>query len=382
MNPVEFRRWFLVGIASASFFLSYFSRLAWGIVSVYSTLRPTIVEDSIVFSLFFIGYVIVQLPSGFVSDRVDPRYVIMAALVGLALSSLVSGLGDSMFVEYIASFFMGLSAGWVYPGTVKLISMNFRGKDLPIAMGYYSLAWPLSIVLAGAVLPFISINLGWRWAYYVVFLVSIITSILYLTIKPGMAGNGGRPQRGLVDFSVFRNANALVVSFSGFLFFLSYWIITLYAYKYFLTLGLNDYLAGFAYSLLALAGIPSTIIAGYIIRRLGVKNTLVIFEAAYGILTILLSLPLGAWVITVAAFMGFVRFVITPANSTAVSLIGGERAGSTSGMANFFWQLSGAVAPGIAAYVLLTLNYKYLWLISGIVIIISAIIYQFLLRLN
>ncbi|WP_243668890.1 hypothetical protein [Vulcanisaeta sp. JCM 16161] len=36
-------------------------------------------------------------------------------------------------------------------------------------------------------------------------------------------------------------------------------------------------------------GIPSTLIAGYIIRNLGVKNTLSLFETLYGISTILLA---------------------------------------------------------------------------------------------
>lgn len=371
-----------MGVSSASFFLSYFSRLAWSIVSVYSSLRPTVIEDSIIFSLFFIGYVIVQLPSGLISDEVNPRYVVMTALMGLAASSIVSGLGNSVFVEYVASFFMGLSAGWVYPGTVKLITMNFKGRELPIAMGYYSLAWPLSIVLAGAVLPFICVNLGWRWAYYIISVISITVSLLYL-INGGNDNDQPSKASGVfTDLTVLKNPNTLVISLSGFLFFLSYWVITLYAYKYFLTLGFNDYLAGLAYSLLALLGIPSTVIAGYIISRLNVKNTLVIFEAIYGVLTILLGLLTGVGLITVAAAMGFVRFIITPANSTAVSLIGRERAGSVTGLANLFWQLSGAVAPGIAAYLLLSLNYRYLWLFSGLAILMSALMYQLLLSIK
>jgi sugar phosphate permease len=75
-------------------------------------------------------------------------------------------------------------------------------------------------------------------------------------------------------FTVARNRNVIIVSFSGFLFFLSYWIITLYTYKYFLILGMNSYIADLAYSMLALAGIPSTIIAGYIISKVGIKNSL------------------------------------------------------------------------------------------------------------
>ncbi|MGC8606732.1 MAG: MFS transporter [Vulcanisaeta sp.] len=371
---------YLVGIASASFFMSYFSRLAWSIVSTYSTLKPTIIEDSMIFSLFFVGYVVVQVPAGIISDRVNPKCVIMISLIGLAASSLVSGIANSIRVEYVASLFMGLSAGWIYPATVKLLTISFRGPELPIAMGYYSIAWPLSIVLAGATLPEICIVFGWRWSYYIIALTSIIIALLYMPIS---TGNYDNTMHSTFDLRLLRNSDVVVVSLSGFLFFMSYWAITLYAYKYFLTIGLNRYVAGFTYSLLALFGVFSTMIAGYVIRSIGVKGTLSIFEAIYGILTIMLAvvtreLPL----MVLAAVMGFIRFIITPANSTAVSKIGREMAGSAAGIANLFWQLSGAVAPVVASFILTRANYQFLWVVMGIVIIISAVIYLLTLKVR
>lgn len=271
---------------------------------------------------------------------------------------------------------MGLSAGWIYPVTIKILSLSFLKNELPITIGYYSLAWPLSIILAGLLLPFISINLGWRMSYYLISVICFVVSLLYLTVKVESVKGGSK-------FETIRDRSVLTVSFAGFLFFLSYWIITLYAYKYFLYIGLNAYVAGFAYSLLALAGIPSTILAGYIIRKIGVKNTLSLFEGIYGILTLSLSLiisPIG--IMVTSALMGFVRFVITPANSSAVSLIGKDKAGSVSGFANFFWQSSGIIALILASYIILNFSYFILWLIAGGVIIISAILYYALLRIT
>lgn len=368
-----------MALASASFFMSYFSRLAWGVVSAYSSLRPTVVDDSIVFSLFFAGYVAVQVPSGALSDRADPRLVLSPSLLGLALSSLASGLADSMSVEYAASFFMGLSAGWIYPATVKLISSEFSRGELPTAMGYYSLAWPLSIVIAGVALPALCIDLGWRAPYYLIAAVSAALSASYLPLR-----RSARPRpRNAAEFglAVLKDVNALTVSAAGFLFFLSYWAVALYAYKYFLEAGLGGYEAGFAYSLLALAGIPSTVVAGAVMDRLGVKKTLVAFEAAYGLLIALLGAVRGALLFLNAALMGFVRFVITPANSTAVSLVGRDKAGTVAGVANLFWQSSGIVAPAVAAYVLPSGGYEGLWLLSGLLAAASAIMYLALLKI-
>ncbi|AWR98955.1 MFS transporter [Metallosphaera hakonensis] len=369
------RKFLIVFITSASFFLSYFSRIAWSIVSVYSTLRPTQVEDSVIFSLFFLGYVVVQIPAGVVSNKF-PRSVGLASLLGLSASSFISGMSTNIVEEYLASLLMGLSAGWIYPVTIKVLSASFSPRKLPVAIGYYSLAWPLSIVLSGLILPFICINISWRWAYYLVAIVSLLLALLYLPLNVKVEGNksGG-------VFTLVRNRNVITISLSGFLFFLSYWIITLYAYKYFLDVGLNPYTAGFAYSLLALAGIPSTVIAGYIIKDIGVRSTLSLFESIYGALTIALAyFVISVQIMLIATIMGFVRFIITPANSSAVSLIDSKNAGSISGFANFFWQSSGVVAPIIASIAISALGFHMLWVICGLIILVSAISYFLLLR--
>jgi len=368
----------IIFITSSSFFLSYFSRLAWSIVSTYSTLKPTTIQDSLIYSLFFLGYVIVQIPAGLVSDKVKPSLIAFISLIGLSVASFISAISNSIFIEYISSFFMGISAGWIYPVTIKTLSIAFKDKnEQAVAIGYYSLAWPLSIVLAGVILPGISIEFSWRYSYYLISILSLIFSLLYLIYLKNIPYEDTRTR-----FFIVKDRNIIIISLAGFLFFLSYWSITLYAYKYFINLGISSYTSGYLYSLLALAGLPATIIAGYIIRKIGVKISLVLFEFIYGILTMLLSVFLRPDLLAViATLMGFVRFIITPANSTAVSFVGKNKAGSVTGFANFFWQSSGIFSPIISQYIILNTGYKDLWIFSGIIIIFSSILYYVFLKI-
>ncbi|MDT7869527.1 MAG: MFS transporter [Thermoproteus sp.] len=369
------RRAAVVALASASFFMSYFSRLAWSIASAYSDLRPTLYQDGVVFALFFAGYVAVQIPAGLLSDRAGPARIAAAALLGLAGASALSGAAPDMEVEYAASLAMGLSAGWIYPATVKLLSSEFGGGELPVAMGYYSLAWPLSVVVSGLALPAVSASLGWRWDYYMIAAASAALALAYLPIRrPAEGASAGRPRAWRASFG----GGVAVASAAGFMFFAAYWIVALYAYRYFLSIGLNGYYAGLAYSATALLGVPATVVAGYIIRRIGVKRTLVAFEGIYGALVMALAAGPAA-VFPDAAAMGFVRFVITPANSTAVSKIGGRSAGTAAGVANLFWQLSGAVSPPMASAVVAALGFKALWIFAGALSVASAAVYQALL---
>lgn len=365
------KRFFPIAISSAAFFLSYFSRLSWGVLSVYSTLTPTVADDSVIFSTFFVGYILVQLPSGLLSDRYSSKVIVFIALGGLAVSSYVIGAANQMFVEYIASFFLGFSAGWIYPATIKILSNYFKKGDLSVAIGYYSIAWPLALVLSGLLLPPIAKLMNWRVAYYMIAVLAIVVGAMVMTLK------SSRGEKRSLDLSVIKDRNVLLVSLGGFMFFFSYWSIAFYSYRYLVGLGISDYIAGVIFAFMALTGIPSTLFSGHFSNKFGLKRTLSSSIIIYGILVIIFALLSNQLLIAIDALvMGFVRFLITPGNSSIISAIGEKKAGSASGTANLFWQASGVVSPAVSFVFISTLGYEWLWLFLGIIIIASSILYM------
>ncbi len=359
----------LILVCSLSFFLAYFSRLAWSILGPLSTLHPSVEEDSYIFSLFFAGYVVVQIPAGVLVDRMSFKIVLLLSLVGIAITSLGSGLADSIRTEYLLSIFMGLSAGWIYPSTVKAISGSFSGKELAQAMGVYSLAWPLSIIAAGYLLPPIATELSWRWGYFFVTALSVMTVSLLPTVKP--TPNFNSPGR-LEDIR-----DVVLISGGGFLFFTAYWAVALYFYDYALRLTDDPIVSGLIYSLTALPGIVSTVLSSRLINRLGHVKSLVVTVSSYGLLLMLIPLARGPLSLAIlATLMGGVRFLITPAHSTAIARIGREGAGKATGIANTFWQFSGVTSSVMAGWIVTSLGYQWLWIMMGFISIISTLLYS------
>ncbi|ACP45387.1 major facilitator superfamily MFS_1 [Sulfolobus islandicus Y.G.57.14] len=363
----------VIFLSASSFFLSYFSRVTWSIVAPLSTLKTTTTEDSIIFALFFLGYILIQIPSGTLADRISAKRLLFLSLLGVAVTSFVSATFPLITVEYLASFLMGFSAGWIYPITVKLLSTSFDDKDLPIAMSIYSMAWPLSIVASGIVIPFLALTFSWEFSFYFISVFSIILGILALLYLPSL-----KLTKSIIKFKdVIRDKNSIYISIGGFLFYLTYWVLVLYLYKYLLGVVRNEYVAGIIYSLTALTGIFSTILAGYIIKSLGVKRTFLLFISLYSFSLLIFSFTKNVMVIGIDALaLGFFRFIITPTSSTAVAVIGGkERSGSVTGFANFFWQSSGIVGSIIAPLLINLFTYTYLWTFVSVLSFLSLIFY-------
>ncbi|AAK41360.1 MFS transporter [Saccharolobus solfataricus] len=363
----------VIFLSASSFFLSYFSRVTWSIVAPLSTLKTTTTEDSIIFALFFLGYILVQIPSGMLADRISANHLLFLSLLGVAITSFISSTFPLIMLEYVASFLMGFSAGWIYPITVKLLSASFDSRDLPIAMSIYSISWPLSIVASGVIIPFLALTFGWEFSFYFITALSIILGILALLYLPSL-----KLSKSIIKFKdVVKDKNSIYISVGGFLFYLTYWILVLYLYKYLLSVVGNEYTAGIIYSFTALTGIFSTILAGYIIKSLGVKRTFLSFITLYSFSLLLFSFSKNVIVIGIDALaLGFFRFVITPTSSTAVAVIGGkERSGSVTGLANFFWQFSGIVGSIIAPLLINLFTYTYLWTFVSVFSFLSLIFY-------
>ncbi|MGC9294648.1 MAG: MFS transporter [Thermoplasmata archaeon] len=356
-------------VASTSFFLSYYSRLSWSILSVYMPFRPTVQEEALAFSIFFAGYVAVQIPAGLLSDKYSGGSIIFLSLLGLAVGSVLSAFSKSISQEYVASLFMGIAAGWIYPASINIMNHYYK-EERAIYIGYYSISWPLAIIVSGALLPTISIRVGWQWGYYSSALLSILIAFMAIPLR-----TQGKPRK--IDLVVLREKNVIFLSLGGMIFFLTYWSITLYAFKYFLSVGISPLIAGFIFSTMAISGLFSSPLSGYIVNGMGLKKAMVSSIIFYGFLVLVFSLVRNSVaLITVALLMGFFRFLITPGNSNLIIEIGKERSASVSGISNMFWQSSGIIGPILSSAIILLFGFRVLWLILSIITFIAAYIYQ------
>jgi len=368
MNTLN-QKFYPVLIASVAFFLSYYTRLTWSILSVYVPFKPSVNQDAHIFAIYFFSYIIIQIPAGFLSDKYSGGRIVFFSLIGLAIASFMSGLALNIEQEYIASFLMGFSSGWVYPATINIMNYYYK-EDRSIYLGYYSVAWPLAIVIAGIIIAPIAIYFSWRWVYFLSGFFSIIFAILSYPLKTDY-------QEKKIDLSVIKDKNVILISIAGFLFFFSYWSIVLYAYKYFVSIGIDKVIAGFIFSAMALAGLFSSAISGFIINKFGLMRTMVLMLFLYSILTVSFAFTTSAiMLIIISLLMGIARFSLVPIQANFLTIIGKQNTGSVTGIANMFWQSSGIFGPLLSSYLIKSMGFEYFWIALGIIVLVSIFFYK------
>jgi len=148
-------------------------------------------QAGLLMSSFFVPYLIMQLPGGFLGDTLGPRRVLfVAALVSVAGNFFFS-MGSLFFWLAVAQVINGLGQGPGMTSGVKLIVNWFPKTSRATALGFFFTALPLGSASAGLVSGYLGSHLGWRAAFiYPPLLVLTVGVVLFAVARDQPADAG------------------------------------------------------------------------------------------------------------------------------------------------------------------------------------------------
>jgi MFS family permease len=128
--------------------------------------------------IFFLGYILLQIPAGYLASHWSPKKLIAVMLILWGACSAATGFVHSWHQFAIARFLLGLAEGGVWPATLVLISRWFPRIERARANAYWMLCLPAAVVLSSPISGWI---LG-RWDWRVLLVSEGILPILWLII--------------------------------------------------------------------------------------------------------------------------------------------------------------------------------------------------------
>ena len=289
-------------------------------------------------------YALMQIPSGYLADRLGPRRLFFVGVLGSTILSFTFGLAtdywQALANQTVAGFFRALL---FVPG-ISLLTSWFPPNRRATAMGLYTAGGFSGNVLLDLVGPWMVTSFGWRFPFLTFSSVGIVASFIFLRYGREAAGRSAGQQVQLSDaLALFRYPTMLVCGViqyvrlsvvSG----IQYWLPTLLVEEK----GLSLAVVGLIVALRAALTAPSNTLGGYVSDRL--KNptlvigvSLVVLAVTTGLFVVIESLPLLILVISVNAV--FVQLYFGPLFSVPVEILGMRTAGTSTGFSNFFANL-------------------------------------------
>ena len=165
------RRWLrIIPVALIMYTISYVDRTNISIALTPDISISTMVRDlgmnkvmmGEAAGIFFIGYVMLQVPGGFWASRWSARKLISICLVGWGVCAIGCGLAQTFRQFEAARFLLGAAESAVFPAMLVLLANWFPRSERAQANAYWNLCQPLAVVVAALSTGALLGHFGWR----------------------------------------------------------------------------------------------------------------------------------------------------------------------------------------------------------------------------
>ncbi len=133
------------------------------------------VQYGIIFSAFVFGYMLFQLPGGYLADRFGPRAVIAGAILWWSVFTILTAVAGNLFTATLFGAFgsfilirllIGLGEGVAYPASSKMVSLWIPRKQRGFANGILLSGIGVGSALTPPLITWIIGHWGWQSAFY------------------------------------------------------------------------------------------------------------------------------------------------------------------------------------------------------------------------
>ena len=188
----------ILPLAMLLYFLCYIDRINVSFAAL--TMNKDIGLDAWTYGIsstaFYLGYVLFEVPSNLIMDKVGARVWIARIMVtwGIASAATAAVVGPTSFL--IVRFLLGAGEAGLFPGMLLLFTYWFPDRHRARIIGAFTLALPISVAL-GAPISTALLGMdgvlgikGWQWIYLLEAAPTIVLGffvLVMMTDNPAVA---------------------------------------------------------------------------------------------------------------------------------------------------------------------------------------------------
>lgn len=171
---------------SILYFFSIFHRV--GTASIVTNLTTDFNTDNSVLGLmsgmYFYSYAAAQIPVGIMLDKIGIRKTLTILGIIASLGNLIFSLSPTISILTIGRGLIGFGVGGFYISALKALALRFNPNRYATLTGILTSIGHLGGVVASSPLALLTLSLGWREAFLIVFcLMFVFVAVAWFTIK-------------------------------------------------------------------------------------------------------------------------------------------------------------------------------------------------------
>ncbi|MFS1050235.1 MFS transporter [Enterococcus casseliflavus] len=344
-------------------------------------------------SFYFFGYVIMQIPAGFLVDKIGKKTVLLPGFVVFALAALLISQASSISMIYTGSFLAGIGCGSFYGSAYSLTSQNIpkekKSFSTAIVNSGSAVGSGFGMILSSFIV--IQMNMPWQTMMYLsAFLIVCMTIAFALVIRSNKEDVAFLESQAAAEEETTdqpKEKVSLSTLFSLRMLF-TYVLYFATCYAYYMTVtwlpnflgterGFQGVAIGFSSSLVAFASIPGALFFSRLADKYMHKKVtfIIILEVLAALMLLVTVQATNSTFLMIALILyGFLgKLAVEP---IIISWLG-ENApkvgvGTTLGVFNFFGMMSSVIAPTLTGSISDATGSKVMGFYIAIILLIGG----------
>lgn len=160
----------MLSFALVATILNYIDRLAFNYLSAEGALRDLIPDDTFGYigTAFFVGYMVSNLFSGFVIDKLGLRLGYACCMAFWTTATILQSLATLPFHFGIFRTLLGIGEAGNWPAAIKLTSEWFPAEERSTATGIFNSGAAVGAVIAPPLIAWLGSSFGWRPTFIII----------------------------------------------------------------------------------------------------------------------------------------------------------------------------------------------------------------------
>ena len=326
--------------------------ISTAIIPIAEQYNFTTSQTGLMMSLFFLGYSLMQIPGGWLADKIGYKKVLVLSLSLITVFTFAFGFAGSLILFVLIRFFAGVGHAGYPSSTSKSISVNFSKNRRTFIQSLI-----LSTSGIGGILAFLIgarlIDLNWHYAYYVMgtlFAISLMLVIFFVPSDTATEKRKVEPKQTSFK-SVISNRNVITLFMVMVLVNMAFygnmsWLPSFLKAKFSLSIST----VGTILAINAVGGTIASLLAGFLLTKFFAGKEKVLFlsssilsAVAFAGLVLTDSLAVSIGLLYLLTFL--ITFIFVGVFSWPHKILPEKVIGSSIGIINTGSTLGGFVAP-------------------------------------
>lgn len=167
-------------IIGFGYLLVFFHRVAPAVVAIdmMNDLKAGAVLMGLLASGYFYPYAIMQLPTGILSDSWGPRKTITLFFLVASIGSVILGLSLDISSAILGRVLVGLGASTLYVCALKILSQWYKGEEFATMTGFLIAIGGIGLLVSTIPLALLSNAVGWRIPFIITGVITLLLALL------------------------------------------------------------------------------------------------------------------------------------------------------------------------------------------------------------